>query len=189
MMYFIPRHLEHLFSMKSCCICPKQFEPFRTTDRVCSLKCDKKLKTQKANKKKKLKKELGKNVFKSFGKHEQDLQKEFNKYIRLRDAGKPCISCQKYINPLTAGHYIGVGANCTLRFNEFNVNGQCSFCNGFLSGNPEQYRIHLINKIGIDKVLWLEGPHEPNHYSVSALQKLTKVYRGINERLEKELSN
>jgi len=75
----------------------------------------------------------------------------FNKFIRTRDAGKRCISCNSLIFS-DAGHFYSAGHYPTLRFNENNVHGQCKRCNYFLSGNLNKYRINLIERIGIDKV-------------------------------------
>lgn len=74
-------------------------------------------------------------------------QEVFNRYIRLRDAGKPCISCGGY-HTLQAGHYIAVGQSSYLRFNENNAAGQCGGCNGPKYGNPIPYRIELRKRIG-----------------------------------------
>jgi len=75
----------------------------------------------------------------------------FNKFIRLRDEGQPCISCGKY-KKLQAGHYYSAGKHENLRFEEDNVNGQCLQCNYYLSGNLLNYREGLIKKIGIERV-------------------------------------
>lgn len=72
---------------------------------------------------------------------------KFNKFIRLRDHGKPCISCGSYTE-LQAGHFYSGGHYSCLRFNENNVHGQCKRCNYFLSGNLNEYRKNLVKKIG-----------------------------------------
>jgi len=81
-----------------------------------------------------------------------DLQKVFNKYIRLRDQNKPCISCGK---PLTgkfdAGHLFSVGAYPNIRFNEDNVNGQCVACNQHRHGNVNEYMVNLPKRIGQER--------------------------------------
>ena len=85
----------------------------------------------------------------------KEVQKEFNKYIRLRDKDLKCISCGK--NEVEhAGHYIAQGSSGLLRFNENNVNGQCRNCNVWQHGNLIGYRIGLVKKIGLEKVELLE---------------------------------
>ena len=81
-------------------------------------------------------------------------ERYFNAFIRQRDKSKGCISCGK---PVTeAGHYLSAGHHAIHRFNEHNVNGQCTHCNRWLHGNLINYRIGLIAKIGEDKVEWIE---------------------------------
>jgi hypothetical protein len=105
-------------------------------------------------------------------------QQAFNAYIRQRDHNLPCISCQRYhTGQYHAGHYRSVGAHPELRFEELNNNKQCSACNNHLSGNIVDYRINLINKIGLDKVEWIEGPHEPKKYSCEELKAIELHYK------------
>lgn len=82
-------------------------------------------------------------------------QEVFNAWIRKRDKDRGCISCGA---PITeAGHYFSAGHHTALRFNEMNVNGQCTRCNCFLSGNLINYRKGLVKKYGETKVLMLEN--------------------------------
>ena len=85
----------------------------------------------------------------------KEVQKHFNRYIRLRDEGKMCISCGKR-EISHAGHYIAQGSTGALRYHEDNVNGQCVKCNVWDHGNLINYRIGLVKKIGEDRVQWLE---------------------------------
>jgi len=109
--------------------------------------------------------------------HKKELQVIFNKFIRLRDKGKRCISCGKIPKKSNAGHYRSVGGNPELRFNEFNNNLQCEWCNTYLHGNLIDYRINLIKKIGLEKVEWLEGFHEPKHFSIDEIQEMKIKYK------------
>jgi len=45
------------------------------------------------------------------------------------------------------------------------------------SGNLTEYRRHLINKIGLDRVEWLEGPHDSPRYTESDLRAIRDKYR------------
>ena len=61
-------------------------------------------------------------------------QAVFNHYIRLRDKGLPCISCQRHHQgQYHAGHYLAVGASPELRFTELNVHKQFAPCNNHLT--------------------------------------------------------
>lgn len=74
-----------------------------------------------------------------------------HKYIRLRDKGKPCISCQNpYKLNHQAGHFYKAELFSLVRFNEFNINGQCEQCNLRREGNESEYRINLPLRIGLE---------------------------------------
>lgn len=105
-------------------------------------------------------------------------QQVFNKWIRGRDEGEFCISCHKPVNKKgNAGHYKTVGAHPALRFDEDNCHLQCEYCNTYLSGNIENYRINLVVKIGIDRVQKLEGPHDAKHYTIDDLKEIIERYK------------
>lgn len=91
----------------------------------------------------------------------------FSKWIRSRDSVPGlyiqteeglsipcgyCISCSK-ITPTEgrgtgdAGHFIKRSCK-PLRFNELNVNLQCTRCNHFMSGNDGRYAVALDRKYG-----------------------------------------
>lgn len=79
----------------------------------------------------------------------QDLQKVVNAYIRKRDEGKPCISCERILRgKYDAGHFFSVGSYPNLRFNTDNIHGQCVYCNQHLHGNLIQYQMNLEKRIG-----------------------------------------
>ena len=96
--------------------------------------------------------------------------KHFNAYIRHRDApdgwGR-CISSGRMLevsipgkparsHNAHAGHFYEAGKYPALRFNEYNVNLQSLHDNYFLSGNLIEYRRHLIEKWGEEKVKELD---------------------------------
>jgi len=102
-------------------------------------------------------------------------QAQFNKYIRVRDAGQPCISCQKVMTgQIHAGHYRSTGAHPELRFEPLNCHAQCAQCNNFKSGNLTAYRVNLIRKIGEKNVVWLEGPHESKRFTIDDLKNIVE---------------
>ena len=117
--------------------------------------------------------------------HIKKLQAEFNKFIRLRDIEKPCISCQRHHSgQVQAGHYRTTGACPELRFVEDNCHAQCAPCNNHLSGNLTNYRPNLLVKIGVERLTWLEGPHEPAKYTIPELQEMIKEYRAKIREME-----
>jgi len=75
-----------------------------------------------------------------------------HEYIRARDKGKNCISCQQPYNPdHQAGHYFKSELFSTIKFNEDNIHGQCKGCNLMKEGNESQYRVNLPNRIGKER--------------------------------------
>jgi len=171
--------------MPKCRNCKEKFEQYEFNNKFCKkIDCqtakalyllDKKRKQQKKdwNKEKKERKEK----LKTRSERLNDLQKIFNKFIRLRDKGNNCISCDKPPKKSNAGHYRSVGGNPELRFEELNNNLQCEYCNTYLHGNLINYRINLIKKIGLKKVEWLEGKHEPKKYTIPELIELKEYYK------------
>ena len=124
---------------------------------------------------------------KTLGQLAKEAQAEFNKYIRLRDANKPCISCGRWHQgQWDAGHYRTVGANPELRFEELNVHRQCAPCNNHKSGDIVNYRWNLVQRVGQDKVDWLEGPHKAKKYTREQLKEIKRVYREKAKQLQAE---
>jgi hypothetical protein len=102
----------------------------------------------------------------------------FNRFIRERDAGQLCISCQKPPKKENAGHFVASGKSKFLSFNEDNVHLQCEYCNTYLHSNAIEYRINLIKKIGIDKVEWLErNRNAVRKYTREDLNEIIKKYK------------
>ena len=108
-------------------------------------------------------------------------QQIFNKWIRLRDTGQNCISCGKVIKEgnCDAGHLWSAGGHANIRFNEFNVNSQCSRpCNKDLSGDPNNYRIGFIRKYGKEKLEYLDSiAHAEKKYTIDELKEIINIYK------------
>jgi Bacteriophage Lambda NinG protein len=120
---------------------------------------------------------LAKDMVKTRHEWIKEAQRAFNEYIRLRDAQDPCISCGRHHSgQYHAGHFRTTRAAPELRFHEDNAHKQCSACNNHLSGNIPEYRPRLIQKITIDRVIWLEGSHPPKKYSIEELKSIKKYY-------------
>ncbi|MCD5970754.1 recombination protein NinG [Pseudomonas quasicaspiana] len=127
-----------------------------------------------------------KEKLKSRAEHLKDTQQAFNAWVRERDALLPCISCGRHHQgKYDAGHYRTVGSNPALRFEPLNCHKQCVPCNQHKSGNIVEYRINLVLRIGSEKVHWLEGPHEPQKYTVEELKAMTADYRAKTRELKK----
>ena len=182
-----------------CKECGAYYIKKQSTQQVCSMKCAIAYSKRKAEEKRKKQEKSDrleasrrmrdrKEKLKSRSDWLKDLQRVFNEFIRLRDVDLPCISCGRYHNgQYHAGHYRSVGACPELRFNEDNVHKQCSACNSHLSGNILEYRLGLIEKIGLERVEFLERKdHPPLKLSVEGIKELIKVYRAKVRELKKD---
>ena len=134
-----------------------------------------------------------KEKLKSRADHLREAQAAVNEYVRLRDAHLPCISCDSTPNDSDlmtgsrwdAGHYRSVGACPELRFEPLNIHRQCVKCNRNLSGNAVEYRIRLVQRIGAEKVAWLEGLHAPCKYTVEEIKAIKTKYRAMSKELKR----
>jgi hypothetical protein len=107
----------------------------------------------------------------------KEAQAVFNAWIRERDKNLPCISCKcSNAGQWHAGHYLSVGARPELRFDPLNVHKQCVHCNLYMSGNLINYRKSLCEKIGVENVELLEGPHDAKKYTIEELELIKKTY-------------
>ena len=178
---------------KKCIICKGLFTPYRSIEKWCSPACGYELaKTLEEKKKAKQKKEVRKEIreakvkIKPRSKWLAEAQAAFNKYIRLRDAKEPCISCGRYHEgQYHAGHYRSVGANPELRFNELNCHKQCQPCNTHLSGNLINYRIGLIRKLGLDRVVEIESKHDALKLTIDEIKEIKQHYTKLCRELER----
>ena len=132
--------------------------------------------------------------FKTKAQWDKEAQTAFNRYIRIRDEGKDCVSCGCVLmgkwNYLTgsaidASHYRSRGAASHLKFNVFNVHSACTQCNRQLSGNAVEYRIRLIDRIGLERVERLESDNEPRRFEIPYLQRIKSIFTRKARQLEK----
>jgi len=136
-----------------------------------------------------------KEALKTRGDWVKEAQVAFNKYIRIRDTEHGCISCDKSRHEVEAaqgwkvggcwdaGHFKARGVKQQLRFNVFNCHKQCKSCNGG-SGKfshkaatvDQQYRINLIDKIGLARVEDLEGNNELEKQDIDYLKRVKSIF-------------
>lgn len=108
----------------------------------------------------------------------KEAQTIFNKYVRLRDMGLVCVSCQQPPKKKNAGHYFSQGGHSNVRFDEDNVHLQCEHCNTFLSGNLLNYQIGIQKRIGAQKLLELqERAHVTKKWSIEELKEIIQTYK------------
>lgn len=173
---------------KTCSVCKTEFTPVRSLQKVCGPACAlTHAKAKESRQRKAIERverreiRVQKQRLKSRADHLRECQAVFNAWIRLRDAGQPCISCGTTADvQYCAGHYRTTAAAPELRFEPLNVHLQCNRnCNMGKSGNLMEYRPRLIEKIGLEAVQWLEGPHEPKRYTIEDLQAMKAHYRAL----------
>ena len=123
----------------------------------------------------------------------KEAQVAFNAYIRARDAKDACISCgqwteDKYGGGWDAGHYRSTGSAPHLRFHLHNCHKQCVKCNRHRSGSAVDYRLRLIEKIGIEKVEALESINEVKSMRFNE-EYLTRIKKIFNRKKRKVLQS
>lgn len=171
--------------------CGERFTPLRPLQAACSTGCAISLgryKTLAAKEKAaKLERKETKakiQALKGLSYWEGRAQHEVNKFIRIRDHGDPCISCDiTYSTVWQAGHFKSVGAHPNLRYNDDNIHLQCVQCNHNLSGNVGPYRVRLIVKIGLERVEALEVWHPAVKSTVEQCQAIEAVYKAKTKKL------
>lgn len=194
---------------KACC---QWFHPVRDGQVVCSFECAsaigkeqtakaREAAKQKAAQRRRTEEKAGRQrrkakreSFKTKAQWDKEAQSAFNRYIRIRDEGKECVSCgnpligkSNYLtgSAIDASHYRSRGAASHLKFNVFNVHSACTRCNRQLSGNAVEYRIRLIERIGQERVERLESDNDPRRFDIPYLQRIKSIFTRKARALEK----
>lgn len=178
---------------KKCRVCRDPFVPARMGQKVCGPTCgltlaradrEKQAAKQALQERQKIRREIAeaKERQKKIPDLIADAQKEFNAYIRLRDDGKPCISCGApqgatvLGGSFDAGHYRSTGAASHLRFHEDNCHAQCKRCNRRLGGNVVAYRAGLLVRIGLERLEAVENDSAVHKWTRDELIQKRKTY-------------
>jgi hypothetical protein len=166
--------------VKKCSICKAEYTPYSSLAKACSPKCA--LEVVANKKAKQDNKELltFRKDNKKISEWIAEAQTVINTYVRVRDSGKPCICCGRVYpddsGEWDAGHYRSRGASPNLRFNLHNIHRQAKHCNRYLGGNYSEYRIGLINRIGIDKVEALEVNNSYKKFDRVYCERIKKIF-------------
>lgn len=177
---------------KVCRECGKTYSPRSMGQRVCSLPCA--LKDNEHKKSKAAEKAYNKETrtrrkaIQSATELAKEAQAAFNLYIRKRDAHLPCISCGRSNDgqhQRHASHYRSVKAAKQLRFNTYNVHASCMQCNSWESGRIVEYRIGLQQKIGRERLEWLEYNHELFKPTKEYLRRLKRIFAKRARHIER----
>lgn len=165
--------------------CRREFQKKRPLQSCCSVFCSiqhsRELKKQKEAKEWNERKKELKEKTKTYSQRVQEARRIFQKWIRLRDEDKPCISCGTMNSKLwDAGHYLKAEVYSGLIFEETNCHKQCRKCNRYLGGNETAYREGLVNRIDLDEVYALEAmkdAHRVRIFSNEQLEAIKAKYR------------
>lgn len=178
---------------KKCKVCGDKYQPANSLQKACSLPCALKYAEQQREKKERKWVREEKQRLKTKREVMPEAQRAFNRFIRERDYEEPCISCGQYKTDdrftgglWDCGHYRSTGSAPHLRFNEDNAHKQCVLCNRDKSGNAVDYRINLINRIGLERVEALECNNESVKWTKEDLEDIKKHYSREANRLKKE---
>lgn len=174
-------------------VCVIKFVPARLGQKVCGYQCglaiapaNQDVARKAIDQRERREIRVRKEKLKSRADHLKDCQTAFNSWVRQRDIGLPCVSCGRHHNgQWQAGHFKSVGGHPSLRYEPLNVWRQCAPCNTHKSGDLLNYRIELVHRIGLEKVEWLEGPHEPKKYTIDELKAMTADYRAKTRELKR----
>ncbi len=177
---------------KNCKVCKARFTPSRRMQIACAPPCavayasrvsDRKAKDQR---KVEAKKDRAKaEELKTVPVLKKEAQHAFNAYIRERDrqAGYSCICCCQPLRwgelggAVDAGHYRSTGSADHLRFNEDNCHAQLAQCNRYGAGRAVDYRLGLIQRIGLARVESLESANIGIKWTREGLREIRDKYR------------
>lgn len=113
----------------------------------------------------------------------KEAQREFNAYIRARDAGLPCICCGKPFEPMKpggsvdAGHFRARSVAPHLRFHEDNVFAQRKNCNRPGGTTYAAFRAGVVARIGEERVVALETNNAIHKWTKDEVRAIRSTYR------------
>jgi len=184
--------------LKSCKVCRQKFQPRTPLQVACGWECaqvhGQKVTAQQKAKQQRQERAQDKaklDSMKTIPKLKAELQTVFNLYIRLRDAGKPCICCGKFATAAALAkpggaydscHYRSRGSADHLRYNEDNVHLGLKDCNTW---GHKDYRGGLIARIGLERVEALESDQALVKWTHDWLRSTKALYQARVRELKR----
>jgi hypothetical protein len=173
--------------LSKCKICRAEFQKRSMTHKCCSPECAQEFVRREREKNDRKETRTKLTALKTRSEWLKEAQSAFNAYIRYRDRDLPCISCGRFHSGDNhAGHYRSIGAAPQLRFHEDNVHLQCAPCNTYLSGNAIEYRIHLVERLGVERVDSLEADNSVRKWTIDDARRIKFEYRDKLKALKNE---
>lgn len=112
----------------------------------------------------------------------KEADRAFQAWVKRRDqlAGYDCISSGKPLQwgtlLVNAGHFRSKGAASALRYHPDNCHAQSQHDNLYKSGNISEYRVRLIERIGLERVEALESMNAVHQWSRDELIAIKATY-------------
>ena len=178
--------------------CRQTFTPrFNTLEPTCSPSCAlewlrSKQGQEAVAKVKRQETRVGRERLKTHPQLTKEAQREFNKWIRLRDKDMPCITCGRHDWEIPdtwvggkwdAGHFKTIGGFPELRFQPSNCHKQCKSCNSAGPHKAEEVRVayqeNILTRISQAQLDWIEGPHNPNKHTHDELREIKRHYQQL----------
>lgn len=87
----------------------------------------------------------------------------------------PCYTCYRVFRwqDLDSGHY----KHGSYDFDRRQIKPQCTYCNRYAHGKPDEYYVHLIREYGQETADELRTRKHWNDYSRSELEAIIKLYK------------
>ncbi len=119
----------------------------------------------------------------------KDVQKIANRIGKLKEMIKgnlDCCTCGGRSPQMDGGHWLPTSTYSPIRYNVCQINPQCKSCNRFNGGMPKEYREYMIEKVGLEKVLWFESHKGTTmRYSLDYLLRYKRVMGKKLKKMEK----
>ncbi len=113
-----------------------------------------------------------------------------NKFIRMRDKGKNCISCGFPLKGVyDAGHVFSVNQHSGIRFYEPNIFGQCMQCNRYNEGEHVKAKLNAKERLTVSEYDNLEKRAKialriPYTWTRTELKEIRKEFSNKIKQLE-----
>jgi len=116
-----------------------------------------------------------------------------NKFIRMRDKGKNCISCGFPLKGVyDAGHVFSVKQHSGIRFYEPNIFGQCMQCNRYNEGEHVKAKLNAKERLTVNEYDNLEKRAKialriPHTWTRTELKEIRKEFSNKIKQLKQKL--
>lgn len=176
-----------IFGMKRvkpqvCKVCTAEFTPQRMgqktcADPVCRKEWKRQIEREKAEREERRRHKEKLYANRKLEWHLSRTQDAVNAYVRARDEGKHCITCETVLiktgrvgGDYDAGHCRTVTAAGHLRYDYANIHGQCKHCNNWGAGKQGDYWPALEARIGREECERLRNDNKPHKWTRDELE-------------------